>query len=103
VVAVSFVPKVPLGVNREEIKSEIVDRERRIYEEQARTAGKPDAMIAKIVDGQVNKFYAENTLLDQPWVRDDSKTIRQLVADAGKEAGATLIVRRFARFQMGEE
>jgi len=97
------VPKVPLGVNREEIKSEIVDRERRIYEEQARTAGKPDAMIAKIVDGQVNKFYAENTLLDQPWVRDDSKTIRQLVADAGKEGGATLIVRRFARFQMGEE
>ena len=97
------VPKVPLGVNREEIKSEIVDRERRIYEEQARTAGKPDAMIAKIVDGQVNKFYAENTLLDQPWVRDDSKTIRQLVADAGKEGGANLIVRRFARFQMGEE
>jgi len=97
------VPKVPLGVNREEIKTEIIDRERRIYEEQARTAGKPDAMIGKIVDGQVNKFYAENTLLDQPWVRDDSKTIRQLVADAGKEGGATLIVRRFARFQMGEE
>jgi len=97
------VPKVPLGVNREEIKTEIIDRERRIYEEQARTAGKPDAMIGKIVDGQVNRFYAENTLLDQPWVRDDSKTIRQLVADAGKEAGATLIVRRFARFQMGEE
>ena len=97
------VPKVPLGVNREEIKSEIVDRERRIYEEQARTAGKPEAMIGKIVDGQVNKFYAENTLLDQPWVRDDSKTIRQLVEDAGKEAGATLTVRRFARFQMGEE
>ena len=97
------VPKVPLGVNREEIKSEIVDRERRIYEEQARTAGKPDAMIGKIVDGQVDKFYAQNTLLDQPWVRDDSKTIRQLVADAGKEGGATLIVRRFARFQMGEE
>ena len=97
------VPKVPLGVNREEIKTEIIDRERRIYEEQARTAGKPDAMIGKIVDGQVNKFYADNTLLDQPWVRDDAKTIRQLVADAGKEAGATLIVRRFARFQMGEE
>ena len=97
------VPMVPLGVNREEIKSEIVDRERRIYEEQARTAGKPDAMIGKIVDGQVDKFYAQNTLLDQPWVRDDSKTIRQLVADAGREAGATLIVRRFARFQMGEE
>jgi elongation factor Ts len=97
------VPKVPLGVNRDEIKSDIIDRERRIYEEQARTAGKPEAMIGKIVDGQINKFYAENTLLDQPWVRDDSKTIRQLAADASKEAGATLTVRRFARFQMGEE
>jgi elongation factor Ts len=97
------VPRVPLGVSREEIRSEVIDRERRIYEEQARTAGKPDAMIAKIVDGQVNRFYAENTLLDQPWVRDDTKTIRQLVADAGKEAGATLTVNRFVRFQMGEE
>jgi elongation factor Ts len=97
------VPKVPLGVNRDEIKTEIVDRERRIYEEQARTAGKPEGMLAKIVDGQVNKFYAENTLLDQPWVRDDSKTIRQLVEEASKTAGSTLSVRRFARFQMGEE
>ncbi len=97
------VPKVPLGVNREEVPSDIVERERRIYEEQARTAGKPDAMIAKIVDGQVNKFFSENTLLDQPWVRDDSKTIRQLVADASKESGSTLTVRRFARFQRGEE
>jgi len=97
------VPKVPLGVNRDEIKTDIIDRERRIYEEQARTAGKPEAMIGKIVDGQINKFYAENTLLDQPWVRDDSKTIRQLVTEASKESGSTLTVRRFARFQMGEE
>ena len=97
------VPKVPLGVNREDIKTDVIDRERRIYEEQARTAGKPEAMLGKIVDGQVNRFYAENTLLDQPWVRDDSKTIRQLVTEAGKEIGATLTVRRFARFQMGEE
>jgi elongation factor Ts len=97
------VPKVPLGVNREEIPKEIVDRERGIYEEQARTAGKPEAMISKIADGQVNKFFAENTLLDQPWVRDDSKTIRQLLTDASTESGSTLTVRRFARFQMGEE
>jgi len=97
------VPKVPLGVNREDIKTDVIDRERRIYEEQARTAGKPEAMLGKIVEGQVNRFYAENTLLDQPWVRDDSKTIRQLVTEAGKEIGATLTVRRFARFQMGEE
>jgi elongation factor Ts len=97
------VPKVPLGVNREEIKTEIVDRERRIYEEQARTAGKPEAMLGKIVEGQVNKFYADNTLLDQPWVRDDSKTIRQLVDESSKATGSSLTVRRFVRFQMGEE
>jgi len=97
------VPKGPLGGTREEIKSDIIDRERRIYEEQARTAGKPEAMLGKIVDGQVNKFYAENTLLDQPWVRDDSKTIRQLVEEASKGTGSTLTVRRFARFQMGDE
>ena len=97
------VPKVPLGITREEVPSEIVDRERRIYEEQARNSGKPEHILAKIVDGQVNKFYEDNTLLDQKWVRDESKSIRQLVAEAGKDAGVTLTVRRFVRFQMGEE
>jgi len=97
------VPKVPLGIVREDVPTAIVERERGIYEEQARNSGKPENILAKIVDGQVNKFYEDNTLLDQKWVRDDTKSIRQLVADAGKEAGATLTVRRFARFQMGEE
>jgi elongation factor Ts len=97
------VPKVPLGITRDQIPSEIVDRERRIYEEQARNSGKPENILGKIVDGQVNKFYEDNTLLDQKWVRDETKSIRELVVDAGKDAGATLTVRRFARFQMGEE
>ena len=97
------VPKVPLGITREDVPLAVVDRERGIYEEQARNSGKPENILGKIVDGQVNKFYEENTLLDQPWVRDDSKTIKQLVAEASKEAGSTLTVRRFARFQMGEE
>ena len=97
------VPKVPLGITREDVPRAVVDRERGIYEEQARNSGKPENILGKIVDGQVNKFYEENTLLDQPWVRDDSKTIKQLVAEASKEAGSTLTVRRFARFQMGEE
>jgi elongation factor Ts len=80
-----------------------VERERRIYEETAREHGKPENIIAKVVTGQVERFYKEKTLLDQPWVRDDSKTIRQLVEEAGTQAGATLSVRRFVRFQMGEE
>ena len=92
------VPALPVAVNREQVSAELVDRERRIFEEQARTSGKPENIIAKMVDGRIAKFYGEVVLLEQPWVRDDSKTVGQLVTEAG--AGAT--VRRFARFQMGE-
>ena len=97
------VPTIPLAVSREEIPSEVVDRERRLFEETAKEQGKPANIIEKVVTGQVERFYKEKTLLDQPWVRDDSKTIRDLVSEASKQAGATLTVRRFARFQMGEE
>ncbi|MEP6732869.1 MAG: elongation factor Ts, partial [bacterium] len=62
-------------------------------------SGKPENIIQKMVDGRIDKFYKEVTVLDQPWVRDDSKTIRDLV----KAAGATASIRRFARFQIGQE
>jgi elongation factor Ts len=97
------VPTIPLAVGREEIPADVVERERRIYEETAREQGKPENIIAKVVTGQVERFYKEKTLLDQPWVREDTKTIRQLVDETSKAIGATLVVRRFARFQMGEE
>ena len=99
------VPKVALAVTRDQVPSDIIERERRIFDEQARGSGKPENMIGKIVEGQVNKFYKENTLLDQQWVRDESGgvTIQKLVSDAAKESGMPLAIRRFARFQMGEE
>jgi len=93
------VPTVPVAVNREDVPSELVDRERRIFSEQAAASGKPENIVAKMVDGRIDKFYKEITLLDQPWVRDDSKTIRDLV----KALGANASIRRFARFQMGQE
>jgi len=93
------VPSVPVAVNREDVPSDIVDRERRIFSEQAAASGKPANIVAKMVDGRIDKFYKEITLLDQPWVRDDSKTIRDLV----KALGANASIRRFARFQMGQE
>lgn len=96
-------PTVPRAVRREEIPAEVVDRERRIYEEKARAEGKPEAILSKVVEGQVKKFYAEVTLLEQPWIRDDSKTIQQLVDEASKQAGGALTVRRFVRYRMGEE
>jgi elongation factor Ts len=93
------VPTVPVAVNRDDVPSDIVDRERRIFTEQAAASGKPENIVAKMVDGRIDKFYKEITLLDQPWVRDDSKSIRDLV----KALGANASIKRFARFQMGQE
>jgi elongation factor Ts len=93
------VPTVALAVDRDGVDDRIVERERAIYVEQAAASGKPANIVEKMVTGRLEKYFAEVTLLGQPWVRDDSKTIRQLVAEAGKDLG----VKRFTRFQMGEE
>jgi elongation factor Ts len=93
------VPTVPLAVSRDDVPKEKVDSERRIAAEQAAESGKPANIVEKMVEGRVNKFYAEVTLLEQPWVRDDKQTIGQLV----KATGAGLAVVRFARFQLGAE
>ena len=92
------VPTVPVAVSKDQVPAELVDRERRIFAEQARESGKPDAIVTKMVEGRIQKYYNEVALLEQPWVRDDSKRIGDLV----KEAGPNLVIRRFARFQMGE-
>lgn len=91
------VPTIPLAVTRDDVPAEMVERERRIFAEQAAASGKPAAIVEKMVGGRVEKFYKEVTLLDQPWVRDDSRTIGQLAREGG------VAIRRFARFQIGQE
>ena len=91
------VPAIAAAVRKEDVSKELVERERAIFVAQARASGKPDAIVEKMVSGRVDKFFKEITLLEQPWVRDDSKSIGQLVLET---PGAD--VRRFARFQMGE-
>jgi len=93
------VPTVAVAVDKDGVPADLVARERAIFEEQARASGKPANIVEKMVSGRIDKYFAEVTLLNQPWVRDDAKTIRQVLADAG--SGATIA--RFARFQMGEE
>jgi len=95
-------PTVPQAVRRDEIPTEIVDRERRIYEEKTRAEGKPEAIIGKIVEGQIKKYFSEVTLLEQKWIRDESKTIQNLVDEFSAAAGVPLTVRRFVRYKMGE-
>jgi len=91
------VPTVAVAVRKEDVSPELVERERAIFVEQAKASGKPDNIVEKMVVGRIEKFYSEVTLLQQPWVRDDSKTVGQLVKET---PGAE--VARFARFQMGE-
>src|SRR4051812_38077722 len=93
------VPTIPVAVARDDVPAALVDRERRIFAEQAAASGKPANIVEKMVQGRIDKFYKEVTLLDQAWVRDDSKAIRDLV----KAAGPGVSIRRFARFQIGQE
>ena len=91
------VPTIAVAVRKEEVNPELVAREKAIFVAQAKESGKPDAIVEKMVAGRIDKYFKELTLLEQPWVRDDSKSIGQLVKET---AGAD--VRRFVRFQMGE-
>ena len=91
----------PMGVSAEDIPAATLERERRIAEEQVAAEGKPENVRAKIVEGKLKKFVAERTLLEQPYVRDDSKTVGDLVKEASGKLGEAITVRRFARFQIG--
>ncbi|MDP1859169.1 MAG: translation elongation factor Ts [Gemmatimonadaceae bacterium] len=97
------VPRVPVAASRADVPASFVASERAIFEAQAKESGKPDAIVAKMVEGRIAKLFGEIVLPEQPWVRDDSQTIQQRVDAVGKSVGATLTVRRFVRFQMGEE
>ncbi len=92
----------PIGVNPEDIPADLIDRERRIAEEQVAKEGKPENIRGKIVDGKLKKFVAERTLTEQPYVKDDSKTVGQLLKEASGKLGEAISVRRFARFKLGE-
>jgi elongation factor Ts len=92
----------PIGVNPEDVSADLIERERRIAEEQAAKEGKPENIRGKIVDGKVKKFVAERTLVEQPYVKDDSKTVGQLLKEASGKLGEAISVRRFARFKIGE-
>jgi len=92
----------PRFVRREDVTAEVIEAERSIYRAQASSSGKPAAVIEKIVDGKVEKFFADVCLLEQPFIKEPQRTVGQLVTDAVAQLGENIIVRRFARFQLGE-
>jgi len=93
----------PIGVNPEDVPEDLVASERRIAEEQAAAEGKPENIREKIVDGKIKKFIAERTLMEQAFVKDDSKTVGQLIKEASGTLGEAISIRRFARFRIGED
>lgn len=92
----------PRFLRREEVTQEILDRERDIYSEQARATGKPEPVIEKIVAGKMEKFYEENCLYEQHFIRDEGLTVKELIDQTIAKLGENIAVRRYARFKVGE-
>ncbi|HEV8682020.1 MAG TPA: translation elongation factor Ts [Actinomycetota bacterium] len=93
----------PRWISREDVPEDVIEGERKLYAEQGREQGKPDNVIERIVQGKLEAFYKDNCLLDQPFVRDDTKTVGELVSETSGKVGEKVEVRRFARFKLGEE
>ena len=102
-IAMHIAASDPRWISREDVPEDVVDGERKIYAEQAREQGKPDNVLDRIVEGKLEAFYKDSCLLDQPFIRDDTKNVGQLVAEASAKVGEKVEVRRFARFKLGEE
>jgi len=93
----------PLSVKVEDISSDIVDKEKEIYTDQAKKSGKPENIIEKMVEGRLKKFYQENVLLEQNFVKDPSKTITDLITEKVSVLGENIVINNFSRFQVGEK
>jgi elongation factor Ts len=91
----------PIAVRVEDVAADVVERERRVYTAQVAEEKKPDAVKEKIVAGKLKKFYQENVLLEQPFVKDDKVTVGELVKALSGKTGEKVEVRRFARFELG--
>jgi elongation factor Ts len=91
----------PTGVNRDDIAPDVVERERGVYREQMKESGKPEHIWDKIVDGKLEKFYAESTLLEQPYVKEPDITVGDLVTRVAAKTGEKIEVRRFTRYALG--
>ncbi|MBT0663248.1 translation elongation factor Ts [Geobacter pelophilus] len=101
-IAMHIAAASPMFVRREEVSSDVLEREKEIYRSKARESGKPDNIIEKIIEGQVNKFYADICLLEQPYVKDPDKTVQTYLNETIATIGENMSIRRFARFVLGE-
>jgi elongation factor Ts len=98
-IAMHITATKPLALSKDQIDPETIEREKAIFAEQVKN--KPANIIDKIIEGKMNKFYAENCLLEQAFVKDDSKSVEQVITEAAKQAGGEAKIKRFVRFEVG--
>lgn len=91
----------PRWLSREDVSEDVIEAEKEAYRAEMAGENKPEHIMARIIEGKLAKFYRENCLLEQVFIKDDTKTIRQLVAEAMATLGENIVVKRFARFQIG--
>jgi elongation factor Ts len=101
-IALHIASQAPLSVTPEDIPEDVVARERRVYEEQVKEQGKPDDIALKIVEGKLNKFFKETTLLAQPFVKNPDQTVGELITEMSAKTGEKIEVARFQRFKVGD-
>jgi len=92
----------PTYVGRSDVPAQVIEREKAIYREQAKASGKPDKILDKIAEGKLEKYFGDFCLVEQAFIKDPDRKVAQLLAEAGKAAGAGIAVAAFARFQVGE-
>ncbi|NQT25959.1 translation elongation factor Ts [candidate division KSB1 bacterium] len=102
-IAMQIAASNPVAIKREEVPTEEIDKEMDIFRSQAKNAGKPEAVIEKIVLGKIEKYYQEIVLLEQPFVKDTNKSVKEYLLEVSSKLGEALNVKRFVRFQLGEE
>ena len=101
-IAMHIAASNPLGIKPEDVPEEIIENEKSIYRAQALEMGKPENILDKIVEGKLKKFYQENCLLNQPFVRDPDIAIADLMNDLIAKIGENITIKRFVRYQIGE-
>ncbi len=102
-IAMQIAATNPVGISAEDVPAEIVEKEKEIYRAQALETGKPQQVVEKIAEGKLNKFFKENCLMNQQFIRDTNLTVEDLLNDTVAKTGEKISIKRFARFQIGEE
>ena len=102
-IAMHIAASAPIAINIEDVSNSIIEKEKEIYSEQAKNSGKPENIIEKMIQGRVDKFYKENVLMEQQFVKDPDKTVKDLITDSIAKLGENIIIKRFSRFELGEK